>query len=95
MHSNSLEALATVPIPEREHQVLKALYSIFPLPASDRELSRLAGLEITSTRPRCTNMLAKGLLAEIGSTNEPESRSRVRLVQLTAKGRAALERVTT
>jgi hypothetical protein len=67
IHANSLSAYATTPLSDRESQVLAALERLGGI-ATDRQIAKEMGSDDPNVaRPRCTTLIKRGVLREVGS----------------------------
>jgi hypothetical protein len=83
MHRNSLECWDTSDFNPRELQVLKA-FSSLGRPVTDKQVMEHLGFsDPNSVRPRITHLIEVGIVAETGSTRDPDTNKTVRLSYLT------------
>jgi hypothetical protein len=79
LHQNSLAAYLSLDLGEREAAVLKT-FCESPAPLTDREVMRRLGFtDPNAVRPRCTDLVERGLLEECGTTQDPQTGKSVRL----------------
>lgn len=91
MHINSLLAYYEGEADKfsgREFKVLAAIETLRR--ASDREVMHALGFtDMNSVRPRITELIAEGLIEEVGSQEDPETKKAVRVVALAKDPRKA------
>lgn len=84
MHEHSLEAYYQGKVEvftKREGQILSAYERIGK--ASDREIADELGFpDLNAVRPRITELIASGILREIGVTKDPITFKQVRVVEI-------------
>lgn len=81
VHANSVEAFhGLTDLPQRQREVL-ALYCV-AIPLTDREVSERLGRELYTVRPRITELVAAGLLVEVGTSKDPVTARTVRTCAL-------------
>lgn len=79
IHSNSLASYASLGnLGDRQRATLACYW---PTPLTDREVSTMLGIELYQARPRVTELIALGLLREIGSQKDPITGRKVRIVE--------------
>lgn len=84
MHGNSLESYSAESenLSRREAAVVAA-YRIAGTPVSDRTVMHTLQFgDMNSVRPTITVLIRKGILQEVGTETDPQTKRRVRLVTL-------------
>lgn len=92
MHESSLEAYASLDLNDRERLVLEAFEQVFQ-PMTDRECGLRLGWEVTSIRPRVSDLHKAGLLLEAIRVEEEGSRTKVRTCYISDQGRKYLAKL--
>jgi predicted HTH transcriptional regulator len=84
MHEHSLSAYYEGKVEvftKREGQILAAYERVGK--ASDREIADELGFQdLNAVRPRITELIADGILREVGETKDPVTRKAVRVVEI-------------
>jgi len=82
VHPNSLAAYETLDLGLRQRRILRAVESS-PDPLTDRQIMwALSYTDMNAVRPRVTELVQAGHLAEVGNTTDAVTGRRVRLVTL-------------
>lgn len=78
IHAHSIAAYESLPLQEREREVLAVFGDALTSPLTDREVAERLGREIACVRPRITRLIELGVLAEAGSVKDLRTNRTVR-----------------
>lgn len=86
IHENSVESAHHIEKSHRETEIL-GVYAEQGVPLTDRTVACILGSNDPNySRPRISELIDKGLLAECGKTRDTLTKKTVRLVRLTRPG---------